>query len=427
MRKAAVRLSKGAALSISRPAIAYLPLFFVTIAFRGDLVRLAEASRFFVWFSLVAAVGSQGIGNYIYSVIISSGGKVPVGLLRLLTVLRGMLFCRWTLFSFCLACIGFLSFVRGSDVFLSLFMSIVAVILGPIILVTSQLYTALGMSLSVLRTAFLQSLLLLLMLFLFDIESRQINSLQTLCVFSGISCVSFALLASVAKWRTIYRLFRYPKRLSGFARVGMSARLKCFSDSLLPPLYVALIILALSRSDSVYPDKLIFNYYSYSRISDSLISVIVVLYTYFVLPDRSLKVSKAGLKSPYRSKNLASRDFRLSVEHLVFGLFFLSSLILLAGYAYNCTIAQVCLLRLALFDYSVSLAKIGYIIGSFYFVIFIPRVSLMVQFLSMIAVIIISFAALPVRQYLLVYALISWLCLSIPVYFLIKSRSLRSS
>ena len=96
---------------------------------------------------------------------------------------------------------------------------------------------------------------------------------------------------------------------------------------------------------------------------------------------------------------------------------------LVLGYVYNCVVTAICIDYLIAFDYAASVAKLGYVIGSFYFAILIPRSSLAVQVLSVLSIGLISCMQLTAEKYMIAYALISWICLLIPVFCLFRVRS----
>ena len=416
-----VSLSKGAIVSLSRPVIAYIPLLFLSVALRGDSVRLSEVSRFFVWFSLVSAFGSQGIGNYVYSLIVASRGVATAQLLRILVVLRRMAVCRWTLFSILASFISFLSFVNSSSVLVALFLSVVAAIAGPLLLVVSQYYISRGMSFGVLQLACCQSLLtgLMLLLMLKSGSNQHISTVGALAFF-GISLIVYILLGPVCKCSLNISAYASPGRLVKQASLNKSSRVKCLFDALLPPVYVALVILSFSRTDSVYSDQLVFAYYSYSRISDALVSLVVVLFSYIMVASRKGELHKDNAPRPKSLLAASRKSLNLPTLKLALGMVAMITIFLIVGYIYNCTVTAICLGYLIAFDYVVSVAKLGYILGSFYFAILIPRHSLAIQVFSLLFVALISCMQLGTEKYMVIYALASWISLLISVFFLVR-------
>ena len=419
-----VSLSKGAAVSLSRPVIAYIPLLFISVVLRGDSVRLSEVSRFFVWFSLVSAFGSQGIGNYVHSLIVASSGTATIQLLRMLVVLRQMTVCRWTLFSILISFASFLWFVSNSNVLVAILVSVVAAVAGPLLLVLSQIYISRGMSSHAIKLTCCQSLLSgLMLLLLLKPGSNQAISSVGILAFSGISLVVYILLKPICKCRLNIRAFTSPSRIVKRASLNKGSRVKCLFDSLLPPVYVALVILSFSRADSMQSDRLVFAYYSYSRISDALISLVVVLYSYFIVARRKNKLHQGSPCGPQSVPVASRKNLDFPTLRIAFWLFAIITAMLVLGYVYNCVVTAICIDYLIAFDYAASVAKLGYVIGSFYFAILIPRSSLAVQVLSVLSIGLISCMQLTAEKYMIAYALISWICLLIPVFCLFRVRS----
>ena len=425
MNKSVLAVLRGGALSFARPLIAYLPLFIVTLSFRGNDAELAAASRFFVWFSLISAFASQGLGGYLYAINVTSGGSAGFQSLKLLASLRRGVCGWWTLLSFVAAFFSLVLFVGLPVSPQNLLLSLVSVLLGPLLLVSSQHCISSGLLLGSLALSLLQSIVLLLAIVFiaaqygFPPGGSESVSLALLVV------LTFLLLRFIGQIRmsSIGRLWKR-EPFTGSLRINRSARLKCFLDGFLPPVYTASVLTYFSWNEAVgLSSDYQIAFYGYSRISDALISALVVFFTYFIAETGRPSVVEQGRKTLLLSPRLpVSRSLPFYLSKLV-ALLIVSAAALTVGYLYNCKLIAVCLPPVIAFDFALSMAKLLAIMGSFYFVTMTPRLSFWSQIAGLVACLSLMFSSLGVGFYMVVFASSFWLLqLVLPALYLFRRR-----
>ena len=411
-------------MSLARPLIAYMPLFVVTLLYRDSDLELARLSRFFVWFSLVSVLGSQGFGGYLYALNIASNGKPGFQSLKLLVRLRRGLFGWWTLLVFVQAFLLLTVFVGCPVSFESIFVSAASALTGPVILVSTQYLISSGRLLQSIWMTMLQAIFLLA---------------SILCIIhagaGGLPSALSALLLAILSFFSLYKISRISpfkdaslwalKPFSRSFKVDASARLKCFFDGFLPPIYTASIISFFSSSKQFgVSADFQFAFYSYSRISDALISCLVVFGTYLLANNRrplrsssSAAFSGSLAASPNEITGSASW-FRVLV--LLAGI---STIAFALGYVYNCFFTGVCLAPVIAFDLALSMGKLFAIFASFLLVVTLPRFSLFLQVVGLSVSLVLMLSPLRVELYMAIYVLCFWLLqLVLPTLYLWRGR-----
>ena len=425
MNKSILAVLRGGVLSFARPLIAYLPLFVVTLSFRGNDAELAAASRFFVWFSLISAFASQGLGGYLYAINVISGGSAGFQSLKLFASLRRGVCGWWTLLSLAAAFFSLILFVGLPASPQNFLVSLVSVLLGPLLLVSSQNCISSGLLLRSLALSLIQSIAVLLAILCIasqrglSPDSSAFVSFILLVVLTGLSLRFIGQI----RMNSIGRFWK----LEPFSRslwINRSARLKCFLDGFLPPVYTASVLTYLSWNEAagLSTDYQI-AFYGYSRVSDALISALVVFFTYIMTGTGRSSVVDQSRKTLVRSPRLpGSRSLPFYLSKLVF-LLVISAAALTVGYVYNCKLIEICLPPVIAFDFALSMAKLLAIIGSFYFVTITPRLSLWSQIAGLVACLSLMFSSLGVGFYMVVFASSFWLLqLVLPALYLFRSR-----
>lgn len=426
MNKSVLAALRGVVLSVVRPLIAYLPLFVVTLSFRGDDAQLALASRFFVWFSLISAFASQGLGGYLYAINVTSSGGPGFQSLRLLASLRRGVCSWWTLLSLAAAFLSLILFVGLPVSPKSFLVALMSVLLGPLLLVSMQHSISTGLLIRPLSLSLIQSAFLVLTVVCVLLGQRSSSDLAILAAFILLILITIASLRFIGRIRL--------KRIRGFwhlgpsrgsLRINRSSRLKCFLDAFLPPVYTVSILTYLSWSEL---PGLSYGYqaafYSYSRISDALITALVVFFTHLFHESRSSSAVDEHRQRFLRvPRSLESRFTSLWLVKLLFVLL-CSTVSLSVGYMYNCKLVGICLPRVIAFDFAVSTGKLLAIIGSFFFVTIIPRLSFCSQLAGLVVSISLMFSSLDIGSYMVAFATFFWLLqVVLPALYLFRRQS----
>ena len=416
---------RGGALSFARPLIAYLPLFIVTLSFRGNDAELAAASRFFVWFSLISAFASQGLGGYLYAINVTSGGSAGLQSLRLFASLRRGMCGWWTLLRFAAAFFSLILFVGLPVSPQNFLLSLVSVLLGPLLLVSSQYCISSGLLLGSLALSLIQSIVLLLAIVFIAAQygfSPGGSAYVSLVLLVVLTVLSLRFIGQI-RMNAIGRLWKL-EPFTGSLRINRSARLKCFLDGFLPPVYTASVLTYFSWNETVgLSSDYQIAFYGYSRISDALISALVVFFTYSMADTRRSSVVEQSRKSLFRSpQSPISRPLSFYLSKIL-ALLLISAATLTVGYVYNCNLIDLCLPSVIVFDFVLSMAKLLAIIGSFYFVTMTPRLSFWSQTVGLIACLSLMFSSLGVGFYMVAFASSFWLLqLILPVLYLFRRR-----
>lgn len=424
--KSVLAALRGVFPAVVRPLIAYLPLLVVTLYFRGDDVKLALASRFFVWFSLIAAFASQGLGGYLYAINVASSARTGFQSIKLLASLRRGVCGWWALLGLAAAFLSLILFVGlpvGPGSFLVALMS---VLLGPLLLVSMQHAISTGLLLRPLSLSLLQSAFLFLTVVCVMPGQEYFPGwavLPSFFLLTALTVVSFRFIGRI-KLNSMRRLWSL-EPFRGSLHINRSSRLKCFLDALLPPVYTVSILTYLSWNELPgLSEGYQVAFYSYSRISDALISALVVFFTYLFRENRTSNGVREHRQSFMRiSRWLESGSTPLWLVELLF-ILIVSAAALGVGYAYNCKLVGVCHPRIIAFDFAISIGKLFAIIGSFFFVIMIPRLSLCSQLAGLAVSASLMFSPLDIGAYMVAFAASFWILqLLLPALSLFRRRS----
>lgn len=381
--------------SLLRSAIAFAPLFSASIIYRNDHPSLLICTRFFLSFSLAAAVGSLGLGAYVYSLNISSSSASSMSQrAEIISYIFRQMSTRWWILSglvlsAILASMGALMYSPYQVFFL-----VATIFIAPGLLISTQYFLSIGSRRLFLLHTLLQSFVLISFLpFVGPLQALPFVWVVPLgLIFLGIkkyitnSCLQDCLQRSFvdnanpccqhsasAKY-TLYTGKAKPT-------IPLSTRLKCFVDSFFPLAYTSIILLFLERlqlnSSEVY--QLLF--YNYSRVSEAIVSLFVTYCTLSV----SKKLFKlldiiSGLEN--RSPSDANRSL-VEILTLVLPIFSAFVFCLCIGYVLNYLLLGSFSILLASFDVLISSLKLAGIFLSLYMLTRLPTLALISQFLSL--------------------------------------------